>query len=93
MGPFELSELMAVRTGHPHPLTREAVLHMSNRIMRTLEEGGRIELRGFGSLEMRDYSGYQGRNPRNQRPVEVRPKQKPVFRASPALLARFQEVK
>jgi integration host factor subunit beta len=46
----------------------------------TLKNGGRIEIRGFGSFSVRKYGSYTGRNPRNGDHVEVKPKKLPFFK-------------
>jgi len=49
-------------------------------IKATLVEGNRIEIRGFGSFQMREYEGYTGRNPKSGSQVTVSPKRLPFFR-------------
>ena len=44
--------------------------------------GERIEIRGLGSLHVRSYKGYQGRNPKTGTSIEVRPKRLPYFKPS-----------
>jgi len=51
----------------------------------TLKNGGRIEIRGFGSFTVRKYKAYKGRNPRNGEPVEVKPKKAPFFKVGRGL--------
>jgi integration host factor subunit beta len=46
----------------------------------TLKNGGRIEIRGFGSFSVREYGAYTGRNPKNGEHVEVKPKRLPFFK-------------
>jgi integration host factor subunit beta len=46
----------------------------------TLKNGGRIEIRGFGSFTVRKYKAYTGRNPKNGKHVEVKPKKAPFFK-------------
>lgn len=46
----------------------------------TLKNGGRIEIRGFGSFTVRKYKAYTGRNPKNGEHVEVKPKKAPFFK-------------
>jgi len=55
---------------------------------KTLKEGGRIELRGFGSFTVRKYGAYSGRNPKTGTKTEVRPKKLPYFKVGRALRAR-----
>ena len=49
---------------------------ISNR----LAEGGRVELRGFGTFTTRSRDGRVGRNPRTGEPVDVQPKRVPYFK-------------
>ena len=53
-----------------------------------LKRGERIEIRGFGSFELRSYRGYDGRNPRTGSAVEVRPKRLPFFKVGKELKLR-----
>ena len=52
-----------------------------------MKRGERIEIRGFGSFSVREYSGYKGRNPRTGDKVEVAPKRMPFFKAGKELKA------
>jgi integration host factor subunit beta len=45
-----------------------------------LKNGGRIEIRGFGSFNVRKYKAYKGRNPRTGKAVNVKPKKSPFFK-------------
>jgi len=56
-----------------------------------LKRGERIEIRGFGSFELRNYRGYDGRNPRTGSAVEVRPKRLPFFKVGKELKERVNE--
>jgi integration host factor subunit beta len=53
-----------------------------------LISGDRIEIRGFGSFNIREYDGYTGRNPLTGVRVEVRPKKIPFFKISKNLKIR-----
>ena len=46
-----------------------------------LKNGNRVEIRGFGSFKIKEYKGYQGRNPKTGEKVEVKPKRLPFFRS------------
>ncbi len=50
-----------------------------------LKNGGRIEIRGFGSFIVRKYKAYTGRNPRNGEHVDVKPKKAPFFKVGKEL--------
>ena len=51
----------------------------------SLLEGGRVEIRGFGSFKVKAYGSYAGRNPRTGGKVAVEPKRLPFFRAGKEL--------
>ncbi len=53
-----------------------------------LKRGERIEIRGFGSFELRSYRPYEGRNPRTGVRVSVRPKRLPFFKVGKELKER-----
>ena len=53
-----------------------------------LAQGERIEIRGFGSFEVRNYKSYEGRNPRTGAPVKVAPKRLPFFKVGKELRER-----
>jgi integration host factor subunit beta len=53
-----------------------------------LTHGERIEIRGFGSFEIRNYKSYEGRNPRTGTKVDVRPKRLPFFKVGKELKER-----
>ncbi len=53
-----------------------------------LKKGERIEIRGFGSFEIRHYKAYEGRNPRTGEPVDVAPKRLPFFKVGKELKER-----
>ncbi len=50
-----------------------------------LVDGGRVEIRGFGSFKVKEYEGYQGRNPKTGELIDVQPKRMPFFRAGKEL--------
>ncbi|MCX5835065.1 MAG: integration host factor subunit beta [Deltaproteobacteria bacterium] len=50
-----------------------------------LKNGGRIEIRGFGSLIVRNYNSYKGRNPKTGSSIEVSPKRLPFFKVGKEL--------
>jgi integration host factor subunit beta len=54
----------------------------------SLRRGERIEIRGFGSFEIRHYRAYEGRNPRTGSAVPVRPKRLPFFKVGKELKER-----
>ena len=61
---------------------------MLDTMVASLQEGERIEIRGFGSFEVRHYKAYEGRNPRTGEPVHVKPKRLPFFKVGKELRER-----
>ena len=49
----------------------------------------RIEIRGLGSFELRQYGAYSGRNPRTGDKVEVKPKRLPFFKVGKEMKERI----
>jgi integration host factor subunit beta len=58
-------------------------------IVTSLEEGDKVELRGFGSFRCRARGPRQGRNPKTGDVVEVPARATPYFRAGKTLHARL----
>ena len=58
----------------------------------TMIAGGRIEIRGFGSFVIKEYSGYTGRNPKSGFVVEVKPKKLPFFKVGRELKERVDRM-
>ncbi|MDR1551440.1 MAG: integration host factor subunit beta [Holosporaceae bacterium] len=56
-----------------------------NSIVNSLKDGGRVELRGFGSFSVRYREEFEGRNPRTGELVVVQEKKVPFFKAGQQL--------
>jgi integration host factor subunit beta len=57
-------------------------------ITAALTAGERVEIRGFGSVFIKKYKSYTGRNPKSGEPVHVKPKKLPFFRCGKELKDR-----
>jgi integration host factor subunit beta len=53
-----------------------------------LRKGERVEIRGFGSFTVRDYSPYLGRNPKTGQRVQVGSKKLPYLKVGKELKER-----
>ena len=60
-------------------------------ITQTLEQGARVELRGFGAFSVRYRKARMGRNPRSGDSVRVSEKYVPFFRTGKDLKARIND--
>ena len=54
-----------------------------------MKKGDKIKVRGFGSLVVRDYGNYKGRNPKTGEIIEVKPKRLPYFKVGKELKKRI----
>ncbi|MCG6535435.1 MAG: integration host factor subunit beta [Syntrophales bacterium LBB04] len=55
----------------------------------TFKQGGRIEIRGFGSFSVREYGAYTGRNPKTGKEVDVGAKRGVFFKVGKKLKERL----
>ena len=87
----ELIEVLAEKLKLPKGKAESLVELVFNSMEESLRRGERIEIRGFGSFEIREYKAYEGRNPRTGEPVAVRPKRLPFFKVGKELKERINE--
>jgi len=67
----------------------EAIVNcVFDSMVKALERGEGIEIRGFGSFTVREYKAYEGRNPRTGETVHVAPKRLPFFKVGKDLRER-----
>ena len=59
-----------------------------NTMADALAKGERVEIRGLGSIFVKEYKSYTGRNPKSGEPVKVKPKKLPFFRCGKELKER-----
>lgn len=87
------SELIAkLAAENPHLTQRDVervVTVILEKMIGALEEGGRVELRGFGAFSVRSRPARAGRNPRTGEAVDVRAKHVPFFKSGKELRARL----
>jgi integration host factor subunit beta len=69
----------------PKAKAEQVVNVMFEAMSGALERGERIEIRGFGSFEVRSYKPYEGRNPRTGETVHVKAKRLPFFKVGKEL--------
>lgn len=88
MNKSELIEKLATKSGI-NVVQAEEIVNLVYRKMRdTMIEGGRIEIRGFGSFVVKEYGAYQGRNPKTGVKIPVKPKKLPFFKVGKELKER-----
>ena len=84
----DLAERLAKELGITYAIAEEVVRTIFGQMTETLIAGGRIEIRGFGSFEAREYEGRNGRNPKTGQVVKVKPKKSPFFKTGKELKER-----
>ena len=87
----DLIELVAEKLHLPKGKAELIVNCIFDSMEEALKRGERIEIRGFGSFEIRHYKAYEGRNPRTGDPVEVQPKRLPFFKVGKELKERVND--
>jgi integration host factor subunit beta len=85
----DLIEKLAIETGTSITVAEAIVQELFSSMVDSLIAGDRIEVRGFGSFEIREYEGYSGRNPKTGETVSVTPKKLPYFKVGKHLKRRI----
>lgn len=85
----DLIDQIADKLQMPRGKAEQLVADVFGCMERALRKGERIEIRGFGSFEVREYKAYDGRNPRTGETVHVRPKRLPFFKVGKELKERL----
>ena len=76
-----IEELAVDKTNQLNLKRAEIVVNTIFDVMsEALQRGDRVEIRGFGSFEVRNYGSYTGRNPKTNEKVEVAAKRQPFFK-------------
>lgn len=92
MNKSELIEVLAARKEISIKKAEEIINTIFDSMMSAMQNGERIEIRGFGSFVIKDYKSYTGRNPKTGEPIEVRPKKLPFFKVGKEIRERVAEV-
>jgi integration host factor subunit beta len=85
MNKSELIEALAQQKDFSFKKSEEIINTIFDSMSSALEEGERIEIRGFGSFVVKDYKPYTGRNPKTGEPIKVKPKRLPFFKVGKEL--------
>ena len=91
MNRSELIETVAKQQNLPKKQAETAVNTIFDAVFAALQDGERVEIRGFGSFTTREYGAYVGRNPKTGDAVEVPAKRLPFFKVGKDLRERVNE--
>ncbi len=78
----DIVDRIAEGTGLTKVETKAVVEGFMTTVQQAMEEGERIELRGFGVFEVEHRAPRTGRNPQTNEPVHIEDRYEPVFRPS-----------
>lgn len=73
-------------------VVEESVKHILEQIISNLEQGNRIEIRGFGSFSLHFRQSRTGRNPKTGESVSLNSKYVPHFKAGKELKERVNHL-
>jgi len=91
MNKSKLIELVAEQSEISKKNAEQAVNVIFTTLKDALIEGERIEIRGFGSFNTKEYRAYTGRNPRTGRAIHVPAKRLPFFKVGKDLRERIND--
>ena len=83
-----IEEVLARCRGLSRRQSETSLNAMFNAMTHALARGERIEIRGFGTFDVRKRDAREGRNPRTGSPIKIKAKRIPFFRAGKELRQR-----
>jgi integration host factor subunit beta len=89
----DLIAVIAERLRLPSARAELLIDTIFDSLVQSIHRGEKIELRGFGTFQVREYKSYVGRNPRSGQVVEVKPKRLPHFKVSIELAERINQTR
>ena len=87
----EIIEKIALEYALTDAYAKRAVTTIFEEIIAGLEQGRRVELRGFGSFSPKQYRARRARNPRTGEAIGTPAKSLPAFRAAHRLYQRINQ--
>jgi len=91
MSKSDLVELLSRDIDIPLRKADDIVDKFFETMSEALSSGDRIEIRGFGTFEVREYAGYTGRNPKTNKETAVLPKKLPFFKVGKVFKERVNQ--
>ena len=84
MNKTELIAAVAAKTGLTKKDADAAVAAVLDSIKATLKKGGKVQLFGFGTFEVRKRAARTGLSPQTKQPIKIKASKAPVFKAAKA---------
>ena len=91
MNKSELIAAMAAKTGSTKKDAEASLNAFVEAVESTLVKGGKVQLVGFGSFEVRKRAARKGRNPQTKEEIRIPASKAPVFKAGKALKDRVNK--
>ena len=88
MNKSDLIEALSKGEGLTRTKAEEIVNLVFSEMTNALVAGDRVEIRGLGSLKVKSYDVYKGRNPKTGKQIKVKPKKLPFFKCGKELKER-----
>ena len=85
MNKSQLVEALAKTENLTVKTAEEVVNTVFKEMEKALIKGSRIEIRGLGSFKVKDYTSYNGRNPKTGKIIRVGSKKLPFFKVGRGL--------
>ena len=85
MNKVELVAAIADKAGIAKKDAEKALAAFVDTVAGELKAGGKIQLVGFGTFEVRERAARTGKNPRTGEKIEIAASKNPVFKAGKAL--------
>ena len=89
----ELIDRLSIESGTLNKKESETIVNtIFDSIGTALVDGGRVEIRGFGSFSIRYRDGREARNPKSGEVVKIPPKKTPFFKTGKELRFRVNSL-
>ncbi|MBA7662709.1 DNA-binding protein HU [subsurface metagenome] len=85
MNKSQLVEALAKTENLTIKTAEEVVNTVFKEMEKELVRGSRIEIRGLGSFKVKEYTSYNGRNPKTGKIIQVQGKKLPFFKVGRGL--------
>ena len=85
MNKTELVASVAEKAGLTKKDAEKAVNALFESVQQELIAGGKVQMIGFGTFEVKERAARKGRNPRTGQDIEIPASKNPVFKAGKAL--------
>ncbi|MFO7716377.1 HU family DNA-binding protein [Desulfosarcina sp.] len=88
MNKGDLIDALKRKNGFTREKAEQVIDLFFGEMAHALVHGDRVEIRGFGSIFVKAYGSYRGRNPKTGESVTVKAKRLPFFRCGKELKER-----